>query len=99
MVKKTAGPPPVKPLSADKMANMDQHMQSMQAMHDKMMAAKTLMNVKPLMAEHMKLMQGRHGHDEANGRRLCRAWAVKLAWGHGMAEAAACRPISLHVIR
>ncbi|MYZ51434.1 hypothetical protein F5985_04610 [Malikia spinosa] len=57
MVKKTAKAAPVKPLSADKMANMDQHMQSMQAMHDKMMAAKTPDERQALMAEHMKLMQ------------------------------------------
>ncbi|HEX5785247.1 MAG TPA: hypothetical protein VFY35_11000, partial [Burkholderiaceae bacterium] len=45
------------PLSTDQMARMDQHMKSMQAMHDKMMAAKTTEERQALMAEHMKLMQ------------------------------------------
>lgn len=37
--------------------SMDGQMQSMQAMHDKMMAAKTPKERQALMAEHMKLMQ------------------------------------------
>jgi hypothetical protein len=39
------------------MAGMDQHMKAMQAMHEKMMAAKTPAERQALMAEHMKLMQ------------------------------------------
>ena len=56
-VKKTAKATPAKSLSADKMANMDQHMQSMKAMHDKMMEAKTPDERQALMPENMKLMQ------------------------------------------
>lgn len=48
---------PVKAMGADKMAAMDQHMKSMQAMHEKMMAAPTLEPRQALMAEHMKTMQ------------------------------------------
>ena len=48
---------PVKAMRADKMAAMDQHMKSMQAMHEKMMAAPTLEARQALMAEHMKTMQ------------------------------------------
>ena len=44
--------------ATDKMAAMDQHMKAMQAMHEKMMAAKTPQERQKLMAEHMKLMQG-----------------------------------------
>jgi hypothetical protein len=56
-VKKTPKAIPAKPLSADKMADMDKQMQSMQAMHDKMMAAKTPEERQVLMEEHMKMMQ------------------------------------------
>lgn len=48
---------PAAPASAPGMAVMDQHMKAMQAMHDKMMAAKTPEARQALMAEHMKLMQ------------------------------------------
>ena len=48
--------PPAKPMHADKMAAMDQQMKAMQAMHDKMTAAKTPEQRQALMAEHMKLM-------------------------------------------
>ena len=48
---------PVKAMGADKMAAMDQHMKSMQALHEKMMAAPTLEPRQALMAEHMKTMQ------------------------------------------
>jgi hypothetical protein len=48
---------PAKPLGADKKASIDQHMKAMQAMHEKMMAAKTPEERQSLMAEHMKLMQ------------------------------------------
>lgn len=48
---------PVKAMGADKMAAMDQHMKSMQAMHEKMMAAPTPEARQALMAEHMKTMQ------------------------------------------
>ena len=43
--------------AADRMANMDAHMKTMQAMHDKMAAARTPEERQALMAEHMKLMQ------------------------------------------
>jgi hypothetical protein len=39
------------------MAKMDEHMKAMQAMHEKMMAAKTPEERQTLMDEHMKLMQ------------------------------------------
>ncbi|WP_404302326.1 hypothetical protein [Alicycliphilus denitrificans] len=39
------------------MAKMDEHMKAMQAMHEKMMAAKTPEERQALMDEHMKLMQ------------------------------------------
>lgn len=56
----TAAPTP-KPASGTmgggKMGAMDQHMKAMQAMHDKMAAAKTPEERQALMAEHMKLMQ------------------------------------------
>jgi len=39
------------------MADMDAHMKAMQAMHEKMAAAKTAQERQALMAEHMKLMQ------------------------------------------
>jgi len=48
---------PVKAMGADKMAAMDQHMKSMQAMHEKMMSAQTPEARQALMAEHMKTMQ------------------------------------------
>jgi hypothetical protein len=48
---------PVKAMGADKMAAMDQHMKSMQAMHEKMMAAPTPEARQALMAEHMKTRQ------------------------------------------
>ena len=41
----------------DHMAKMDAQMKTMQAMHDKMMAAKTPDERSKLMAEHMKTMQ------------------------------------------
>jgi hypothetical protein len=42
----------------DQMARMDAQMKSMQAMHEKMMNAKTAAERNALMAEHMKAMQG-----------------------------------------
>ena len=39
------------------MANMDRHMKSMQAMHEKMVAARTPEQRQALMDEHMKLMR------------------------------------------
>ena len=41
----------------DQMGKMDAQMKTMQAMHDKMMAAKTPEERSKLMAEHMKTMQ------------------------------------------
>jgi len=41
----------------DQMGKMDAQMKSMQAMHDKMMSAKTPEDRSKLMAEHMKTMQ------------------------------------------
>jgi hypothetical protein len=43
--------------AAERMAGMDAHMKAMQAMHDKMAAARTPEERQALMAEHMKLMQ------------------------------------------
>lgn len=56
-VKQVPKAPPTKLLEAAKMADMDKHMKSMQAMHEKMMAAKTPEERQALMAEHMKMMQ------------------------------------------
>lgn len=42
----------------DQMARMDAQMKTMQAMHDKMINAKTPQERSKLMAEHMKAMQG-----------------------------------------
>jgi len=44
-------------MGGGKMGAMDQHMKEMQAMHDKMAAAKTPEERQALMAEHMKLMK------------------------------------------
>jgi hypothetical protein len=41
----------------DPMARMDAHMKTMQAMHEKMMSARTPEERSQLMAEHMKTMQ------------------------------------------
>ena len=43
--------------TSDQMGKMDAQMKTMQAMHDKMMAAKTPEERSKLMAEHMKSMQ------------------------------------------
>jgi hypothetical protein len=51
---------PAQPIGTEKMAGMtmmDEHMKVMQAMHEKMAAAKTPEERQALMAEHMKLMQ------------------------------------------
>lgn len=51
---------PAKPTGAGQkaeMAKMDEHMKAMQAMHEKMIAAKTPEERQALMDEHMKLMQ------------------------------------------
>lgn len=48
---------PVTAMGTDKMAAMDQHMKSMQAMHEKMMSAPSPEARQALMAEHMKTMQ------------------------------------------
>jgi len=44
-------------MEAAKMGAMTQHMKAMQAMHEKMAAAKTPEERQALMSEHMKLMQ------------------------------------------
>ena len=46
-----------KPAGMPGMAMMDKHMKAMQAMHEKMAAAKSPAEREALMAEHMKLMQ------------------------------------------
>ncbi|WP_374257807.1 hypothetical protein [Aquabacterium sp.] len=48
---------PATAMGTDKMAAMDQHMKSMQAMHEKMMSSPTPEARQALMAEHMKMMQ------------------------------------------
>ena len=45
------------PANAEKMSTMDNKMKAMDAMHQKMMAAKTPEEKKALMAEHMKTMR------------------------------------------
>lgn len=49
--------PPAPQMGQGQMAGMDRHMKAMQAMHEKMMAAKTPAERQALMGEHMKLMQ------------------------------------------
>ena len=53
--------------SRPEMAGMANHMQAMQEMHDKMMAAKTPEERSALMAEHMKTMQEGMGMMKAMG--------------------------------
>lgn len=55
----TATAPAAQPASPEKdaMGKMERHVQAMQAMHEKMMAAKTPEQRQALMGEHMKLMQ------------------------------------------
>ena len=48
---------PGQSMGAERMAAMDQRMKDMQAMHEKMMSAKTPEERQALMAEHMKMMQ------------------------------------------
>ena len=54
-MKAAAKPTGAGPMAA--MAKMDEHMKAMQAMHEKMLAAKTTAERQALMDEHMKLMQ------------------------------------------
>ena len=55
---KPMGTASTSPMAApDQMGKMDAQMKTMQAMHDKMMAAKTPEERSKLMAEHMKTMQ------------------------------------------
>ncbi|MBD8051293.1 hypothetical protein [Limnohabitans radicicola] len=54
-MKAAAKPTGAGPMAA--MAKMDEHMKAMQAMHEKMLAAKTPAERQALMDEHMKLMQ------------------------------------------
>jgi hypothetical protein len=54
----TTGKTPAQQMDKEQMAAMDQHMKAMQAMHEKMAAAKTPEERQALMAEHMKLMKG-----------------------------------------
>ena len=48
---------PAQQMDQGQMAEMDQHMKAMQAMHEKMAAAKTPGERQALMAEHMTLMK------------------------------------------
>ncbi|WP_026436584.1 hypothetical protein [Acidovorax sp. JHL-9] len=50
-------PSPGRAMGSGDMAGMDRQMQAMQAMHEKMVAAKTPQERQALMAEHMKTMQ------------------------------------------
>ncbi|GLZ87975.1 hypothetical protein Pres01_40260 [Metapseudomonas resinovorans] len=50
--------PPAQQMDKGQMAAMDQHMKAMQAMHEKMAAAKTPEERQALMADHMTLMKG-----------------------------------------
>ena len=54
-MKAAAKPTGAGPMAA--MAKMDEHMKAMQAMHEKMLAAKTTAERQALVDEHMKLMQ------------------------------------------
>ncbi|ABM42859.1 conserved hypothetical protein [Acidovorax sp. JS42] len=51
-------PSPGRSMGSGDMAAMDRQMQAMQAMHEKMAAARTPRERQALMAEHMKTMQG-----------------------------------------
>ena len=54
-MKAAAKPTGAGPMAA--MAKMDEHMKAMQAMHEKMLAAKTTAERQALVDEHMKLME------------------------------------------
>lgn len=61
------------------MAKMDEHMKSMQAMHEKMMAAKTPEERQALMDEHMKLMQDGMGMMQQMGAGMQgHGWHAKV---------------------
>lgn len=51
-------PPPMPPGEMERMGKMDAQMRNMQAMHEKMMNAKTPDERTKLMADHMSAMQG-----------------------------------------
>jgi hypothetical protein len=75
-VKKT----PAMPMGADRMVAMDQHMKAMQAMHEKMAAAKTPEERQALMAEHMKLMQdGMAMMQQMGGMQDCKGMGGDMA--------------------
>ena len=86
--------PATKPMPAERMANMDQHMKAMQEMHEKMAAAKTPQERQTLMAEHMKLMQEamsmmqvmRGGMHETCGMKEGKTMSGNLADRHQMME-------------
>ncbi len=72
----------------DRMANMDTHMKAMEAMHDKMAAARTPEERQALMAEHMKLMQ--EGMAMMGG--MAPAWGWATCPAPRASRAAPCHP-------
>jgi len=67
------------------MAKMDEHMKAMQAMHERMVAAKTSEEWKALMDEHMKLMQ--------DGMAMMQQMGAGMQGMGGMQGGRQCRPI------
>lgn len=67
-------------MSPERTAAMEKHMQSMQAMHEKMAAAKTPQARQALMAEHMKDMKGDMPMMKTMAGGMC---AEKGMPGHG----------------
>ena len=67
-------PSPGQPMGSGDMAAMDRHMRAMQAMHEKMAAAKTPQERQALMAEHMKTMQ--------DGMRMMKSMHGQMASGN-----------------
>jgi hypothetical protein len=59
---------PGQSIGPEKMAAMDQRMKDMQAMHEKMMSAKTPEERQALMAEHMKMMRDGMGMMQKMGQ-------------------------------
>lgn len=69
----TAQPSPGRPMGVGDMAAMDRQMQAMQAMHEKVAAARTPQERQALMAEHMKTMQ--------DGMRMMESMQGQMASG------------------
>lgn len=75
---------PVQSMNMDDMKAMDQHIKTMQAMHEKMLAAKSPEERQALMADHMKMMQD--GMDMMKGMRDMGGMRDGKKMGDGMSE-------------